>query len=408
MELWWVITVVLAGLVGVQYYAHRKYKEQLKQQATEIDQLNQRLSDTRQDLAEVNARRKKLLSASTQALIIVERDGRISSASKVAKRMFGKYEKGSSLMTWTRSHQLYELFEHILAGEKLPPTLINDHDRILEANARWIKDRGAIVAVAIGISDVTELQKLTRARRQFVTNISHELRTPLASLRLLTETLLNGALNNQTMAIDLVEKMVVQVDTLSQLAQEVLDLAMIESGRAPMKMGTYSLKDIADTQVERLALQAQQKQLSLRVNIPDGLTVLADQNMVGRVISNLVHNAIKFTPKGSVTVTAQIPTGSPGPNGPNGFGRHPIEEGWVVVGVSDSGVGIPRDELGRIFERFYKVDRARSGSDSGTGLGLAIAKHIVEAHGGEIWAVPNSEAGITFYFTLPTEQIAVG
>lgn len=404
MELWWVITVALAGLVGMQYYANRKCREQLRQYTTEIDQLNQKLSDTRQDLAEVNARRKKLLSASTQALIIVERDGRVSSASKMAKRMFGKYEKGSSLMTWTRNHQLYELFEHTLAGEKLPPTLLNTHDRILEANARWIKDGGAIVAVAIGISDVTELQKLTRARRQFVTNISHELRTPLASLQLLTETLLNGALNNQTMARDLVEKMVIQVDTLSQLAQEVLDLAMIESGRAPMKMGTYSLKAIADTQVERLTLQAQRKQLALEVNIADDLTVLADQNMVGRVISNLLHNAIKFTPKGSVTITAQIPTRPFDQNGHNGVGQHAVEEGWVVVGVSDSGVGIPRDELGRIFERFYKVDRARSGSDSGTGLGLAIAKHIVEAHGGEIWATPNPEAGVTFYFTLPTEQ----
>lgn len=401
MDWWWIITGALAVLLGIQVFFYRKLKRYGQFNDAELARLRLKLTDMRKNLAEVNARRKKLLAASTQALIIVERDGRITSANKVAKRLFGKFKKPITLMAWTRQYQLHELVEQTLAGQKMPPLHVTTSDeRVLEAHARSIKEEGEIVAVALAINDITELQNLSRARRQFVTNISHELRTPLASLRLITETLLNGALNDKKMAPQLVEKIALQVDTLSQLAQEVLDLSLIESGRAPLQLASYPLQQVAKTQLERLLLQAERKSLALDINIDDDMSVLVDKQMIGRVITNLVHNAIKFTDKGGVTVSAITPNGQP-----NLADKH-VEDGWVVVGVSDTGVGIPGEELPRIFERFYKVDRARSGSDSGTGLGLAIAKHIVEAHGGQIWAEANHNGGATFYFTVPTEAIA--
>lgn len=402
MAIGWWAAAILAGVVVALAYRYTHLKKQLRQEKSEISRLNFKLSTTRRELAEVNARRKKLLAAATQGLIIVESDFTISSANKVAKRLFGKRPKGSSLMAWTRQHQLQELVEQTLEGQKMPAILINWGERTLEAHARAIKENKVPVAVALAVHDITELHHLSRARRDFVTNISHELRTPLASLRLLTETLLNGALDDdKEIARNLITKIATQVDTLSQLAQEVLDLSMIESGKTPLRMSALPLKAIAQTQIERLLPQAERKNLTLCADVDDEITVLVDETMVGRVMTNLIHNAIKFTDEGGVTISAhkEGQNGTEAANGSNEDG-----DSWVTVSVSDTGRGIEADELSRIFERFYKIDPSRRREDSGgTGLGLAIAKHIIEAHGGHIWAESNS-SGATFSFTLPTED----
>src|SRR5262245_32388841 len=241
---WWV-AVILLIIVVVQIVSYKRLKEQLRQQTAESARLSNKLSSTNRELFEVNARRKKLLSASTQALIIVESDFKISSANKVAKRVFGKSAKGSTLMSWTRQYQLQELVEQTLQGQKVSPVYLHFNGRTLEVHARSIKTADQVVAVALAIHDVTELQHLSRARRDFVTNISHELRNPIASLKLLTETLLNGELDDKEFAVELISKMNTQVETLSQLAQEVLDLSLIESGRMPLKMSSHPLKEIA-------------------------------------------------------------------------------------------------------------------------------------------------------------------
>jgi two-component system phosphate regulon sensor histidine kinase PhoR len=306
-------------------------------------------------------------------------------------------------MQWTRQHQLRELVDQTLAGEKMPPVYFTKDDRTLEAQARSIKGRSldgkkALVAVALSINDVTELQRLSRARRDFVTNISHELRSPLASLQLLTETLLNSGLEDRTLALDLANKMVPQLDTLNQLAQELLDLSLIESGQTPLRLAVYRLCDIVQAQVERLWPQAERKKLDLSVAIDPDLKVLVDETMIGRVIANLIHNGIKFTDNGGVTISAQpVSAATIDP-------KQNLDEAWVMVSIADTGIGIPPDETNRIFERFYKVDRARNRKQSGTGLGLAIAKHIVEAHGGRIWAESSGKNGSTFYLTIPPEE----
>jgi len=395
---WWVAAGLLVLLV-IQAVAYKRLKTQLRQEINETARLNRKLASVRQGLNEINTRRKKLLSASTQALVIVEKGGVISSANKVARKLFGKPGKNITLMAWARQHQLQDLVNQTLEGKPTPPLYFNIGDKILEAHARPIKDDQLIVAVALAIHDVTELQRLSRARRYFVTNISHELRTPLASLQLLTETLLNGAIEDKEMAASLVAKIAIQIGVLKQLAQEVLDLALIESGQVPLRMAAYSLKEITQRQVEHLLPQAEHKKLALKVEIDDDIKVLADENMIGRVLTNLIHNGIKFTESGGVTISAQRM------NGNKLFPAKKIEDGWFLIRVSDTGPGIPTDELPRIFERFYKLDQARTKPHSGTGLGLAIAKHIVEAHGGQIWAESNPAAGSTFYFTLPPDEI---
>jgi two-component system phosphate regulon sensor histidine kinase PhoR len=302
-------------------------------------------------------------------------------------------------MLWTRQHQLQEMVNQVFEGKKVPPLYFNLQDRYLEANVRSIKTDKNVIAVALAIHDITELQRLSRARREFVANISHELRTPLASTQLLIETLLNGALDDKKMAHKLVNKIAIQIDTLSQLARELMDLSLIESGQVPLKMSNTSLRSIVQTQIDVLAPQAERKNVELNVEIDKDIDVLVDETMIGRVITNLVHNAIKFTDDGTVTISAKPLNGKD----PHLVSKKNNPDDWVAVSITDTGVGISPDELPRIFERFYKIDPARNPKNAGTGLGLAIAKHIVEAHGGQIWAESDIK-GTSFHFTVLSDE----
>jgi two-component system phosphate regulon sensor histidine kinase PhoR len=229
------------------------------------------------------------------------------------------------------------------------------------------------------------LQRLERMRRDFVANVSHELRTPLASIRLLIETLLAGAKDDPEVAGRMLNQVIGEVDAVTQLAQELLDLSMIESGQMPMQFARASLYQVVEEQVQHFEPQAQQKQITLTITVPDTLMAELDRKMIGRALGNLLHNAIKFTPnKGRIAIEAAL------------------EDGQITLRVADSGPGIPAEDLPRIFERFYKVDRARG--KGGTGLGLAIARHVVEAHGGRIWATSTPGKGATFYFSLPVSH----
>lgn len=397
---WAVAAILLAGLIGL-LVLRRRLLQELKLERRNVLELQRELSVTIGELSDVKTRRKRLLAASTQALIIVEKDHRVSSANKVARSLFGPLDKERhTFIEWTRKHQLLEMVDQVLAGQKTPTLYFSMGNKFLEANTRSIKFKKEVVAVALAIHDVTELQRLSRARRDFVTNISHELRTPLASIQLLLDTLLNKeVLDDKSMTRTLIDRITVQVETLSQLAQELMDLSLIESGKVPLKMASYPLRHLVEKQIEKLQPQAERKNIAFNLMIPPEVNVLVDKTMIGRVVSNLLHNALKFTDAGEVIISARRCTETINANG------QIREEDWVTVGITDTGVGVAPDELPRIFERFYKTDRARDRKRSGTGLGLAISKHIVEAHGGRIWAENNkTHTGSTFYFNLPVED----
>jgi two-component system phosphate regulon sensor histidine kinase PhoR len=230
----------------------------------------------------------------------------------------------------------------------------------------------------------TQAQRLETVRRDLVANVSHELRTPIASLKAMVEALEAGALRDPEAARDFVARMHTEIDDLAQLVSELLELSRSESGEIALRLEPVAPADLVRPSVERLAPLAARSSIDVEVGDMTGLpAVRADRERIGQVLTNLLHNAIKFTPAGGRVEVAAA-----------------REDGAVRFSVRDTGMGLRRDEVGRVFERFYKGERSRAGG--GTGLGLAVAKHLVQAHGGTITAASEGPGrGSTFSFTLP-------
>lgn len=374
------------------YFQYRRAQRQSDTFREDARQRMQELASLGYSEERVGRRVAAVGDASLDAVVIFKTDHIVIYLNPVGEALFGQLPPTPvSLITLTRHHEIDRLASDALAGQ-------DDLDRQVFVGGRTFRVRAAVFAggAVICLTDVSELQRLGRARRDFIANISHELRTPLTAIRLLTDTLNSPAGQDPAVARGLVDKITVETEALSQLAQELLDLSAIESGQVMMKLLPAPLKPVIDEPVERLAELAARRQLAVTVDVPDSLKALVDEAQIGRTMLNLLHNAIKFTPPGGqVRIRAEaaaMPID-------RRTGKQ-MEGQWLQVEVQDTGRGIGRDDLPRIFERFYRADRSRA--TGGTGLGLAIAKHIVEAHGGCIWAESEGPGrGATFRFLLP-------
>jgi two-component system phosphate regulon sensor histidine kinase PhoR len=328
-----------------------------------------------------------------EVLFLVDRQHRVLFMNDAAHELFnypgkGFSEQGESVMAVTRNHELDDIVRDALVdsneGGGVGGQVAIGGCAYRVRAMTFHSTMGLCVALAM--EDISELQRLGRARRDMVANVSHELRTPITSIRLLTDTLRRDFMNGSEEGEALAGKINAEIESLEQMAQELLDLSMIESGRAEIRLIPVELGEIIRTSVSRFSEQADRKSLTIEGQAPPHLAVLADPDQVGRVLNNLLHNAIKFTPAGGIIDIGVT-----------------LKDDWVQVSVTDTGPGIPEEEQARVFERFYQADRARRGG--GTGLGLAIAKHIVVAHGGEIWAeTPPDHTGARICFTLPTAE----
>ena len=357
--------------------------------------LQTQIDDLTRQIALHTAARDALAETVFDPLLVVDANRHVVFANAAAKRL--GCIVGQSVIETTRSFELDSLAGEAITGESELPREFILNSRLYRSQATRL-EAGAVLVMR----DVSELQRLGRARRDFVANISHELRTPLTAMRLLLDTF--NAKDTTPAQQRLLTQMNDQTESLTQLVQELSELTQIESGQMPMRMVRASLADVAQTTITRLQPQAERAGLSLSNAIDQGVIGLFDPDQIRRTLSNLVHNALKFTASGGITIFAQ--QGADADRLLNSAradlsAPELTSDDVLVVGVRDTGVGIPRDELPRIFERFYKVDRARG--QAGTGLGLAIAKHIVEAHGGRIWAESQIGKGTTFYFTVPRE-----
>lgn len=337
----------------------------------------------------LEAERGKLaavLEKMTDGVLIVDEEGFIRLLNPAAEQMFNlqaEHALNQRMAEVLRHHQPYELWQRCQESSQIQHSSFEIGKRLALQCVATPLGKALQGSTLLLFQDITRQQQIETMRRDFISNVSHELRTPLAAIKALSETLRDGAMEDPPAARRFLDRMETEVDALSLMVTELLELSRIESGRVPLELKPVCPIDIITPAFERLCLQAERAQLTLEVACPDTLPlVLADKNRLQQVLVNLIHNAIKFTPPGGrVTIGAEL-------------------DGAVVrFWVRDTGIGISAEDLPRIFERFYKVDRARSGS--GTGLGLAIARHMIEAHRGKIWAESEVNRGSAFYFTLP-------
>ena len=325
-------------------------------------------------------------------LVRVNAAGVVDSANRSAADLLGWRPRGlvgKSMLEAFLDHGVEEMAlqarrdghasgEYVLSGE--PPKTLSLHVWQADDGGEWI-----------ALTDVSELNRLRRIRTEFVGNLSHELRTPLSTVRLLTESLALEAERTDLppRVRDQISKIDVETGHLVQMVNELLDLAKIEQGDTPMRHDDVDLVRVAEEAIARLRTYADRQDVGLRVEAELGLetTVVGDEDRLGQLLANLIHNAIKFSPAGSEVVV-----------------RVRGDKENVLIEVEDHGPGIPQSERNRIFERFYKVDRARSRGRGGTGLGLAIARHIVDRHRGHIWVQSEEGRGSSFFVSLPVAQ----
>jgi two-component system phosphate regulon sensor histidine kinase PhoR len=257
--------------------------------------------------------------------------------------------------------------------------------RNFSVTAAPVRAAGANGAVMV-LHDITELRRLERVRRDFVANVSHEFKTPLTAIQGFAETLLSGALDDKANRKRFVEIIREHARRLARLTDDLLKLSRIEAGRLELEIRPVRVEALVGGCVETTRLNAQARGLEIHVDLQkDAPAVRGDGAQLGEVLQNLLDNAVQYTPAGGkIEVKARS----------NGQG--------VTFTVTDTGIGIPESDLERIFERFYRVDAARSREAGGTGLGLAIARHIVEAHGGRIWVESAIGQGSRFHFSIPS------
>ncbi len=370
------IFFLLTLFFGWRYYDSR---QQLDKQNNLAKNLNLQLSAFNSERARLAA----VLDQMTDGVLMADSQGKIIFANPASKKLFETTNPvDHTIAEVVRHHQLVEAWRHSQQTNELQSESIEIPTRRQFLQLIVIPDNNTGGSLLL-VQDLTRVHRLETVRRDFISNISHELRTPLASLKALTETLQDGALSDPEAGPRFLNRIVTEVDALTQMTQELLDLSRIESGQVELNLASISPKELLLSASDRMKLQAERASLSLHVECPNDLpNVRADQARLEQVLVNLIHNAVKFTrPGGEITLLAES------------------IDGGVRFGVKDTGIGIPSDDVSRIFERFYRVDKSRAGG--GTGLGLSIARHIVEAHRGKIWVDSLEGQGSTFYFTIP-------
>lgn len=365
--------------------------------STEIRTLAEVLSRTaeriRQTVGELAIEKSKLraiFDRTDDGLMVVDKDRRVQIVNPAAVRLLGIEGgnlEGRTVMECALSRDLDDLVKRVLESHtpaSLELTLHKGERVFLNVYVAPIETPDGTEAAVVVMHDLTPAVKVDSVRRDFVANVSHELRTPLASIRAMAETIALRGRKDPGAAERFAQKIISEADRLVNLAEDLLDLAKIEAGQRPVRSEWFFLREVAEQVLGQLGHLADAKAIENELEIPADLKAYADKDAVRQILANLLDNAIKYTrPGGLVRITAQ-------------------QSGEAVaVSVFDTGIGISEEEQTRIFERFYRVDKARSRELGGTGLGLSIVKHLVEAHGGQVLVESLPGKGSTFTFLLP-------
>jgi two-component system phosphate regulon sensor histidine kinase PhoR len=342
------------------------------------------------NLTDERNRSSAILGSMIEGVAVVAGDERILYCNQAFEQILELPERsvhGQKLVEALRQADLVDLVRQALPGSEEITGEVEVgmvRRRNFSVTAAPVRAEGASGAVLV-LHDITELRRLERVRRDFVANVSHEFKTPLTAIQGFAETLLAGALEDQANRGRFVEIIREHARRLARLTDDLLKLSRIEAGRLELEIRPVSVAALVNACVETTRLRAEAKGLRIQVDLPEGIpAVRGDGPQLGEVLQNLLDNAVLYTPSGGRIEVAAHSNGRS-----------------TIFTVADTGIGIPESDLERIFERFYRVDSARSREAGGTGLGLAIARHIVEAHGGSIWVESAVGQGSRFHFSVP-------
>ncbi len=365
--------------------------------ATTLNQMADQLDAKIQEVSDERAQLLAILTSMVEGVMVLDRRGHILLVNPALERMCNVRQTDARGQAHGDALQHPEL--NALISEVLRTQQHRDAEITLFPAGRTLHVEAAAIGMArepeagavLVFHDVTTLRRLEKVRTDFVANVSHELRTPLTSIKGYVEALLDGAKDDPDSAVRFLEIIHKQADRLNLILDDLLQLAQIESGRVLFKREPVRLQDVVERTVAALSPLADKKEHRLVVDVPTDLpTVRGDEDRLVQVLTNLVDNAVKYTPpRGTITISAQ---------------RVVVDRtglSAIDLHVADTGIGIPEPDRPRVFERFYRVDKARSRELGGTGLGLAIVKHLVEAHDGRVWVEGNQPMGSRFVVRLP-------
>jgi two-component system, OmpR family, phosphate regulon sensor histidine kinase PhoR len=363
-----------------------------------LDELTRALNQTAASLdasigvlTDERNRSSAILGSMIEGVAVITNDERIVFSNQAFSRILGLEDvreiEGRPLLEVARQSDLLAAIKMALSGqEQVTSEIVVGTVRprsfaVTAAPVQASSHKGAVLV----LHEITDLRRLERVRQDFVANVSHEFRTPLTAIQGFAETLLAGAIDDPANRRRFVEIIREHSMRLARLTQDLLKLSRIEAGQLKLDFRPVSVSQLIESCVETAQLKAVPRQLALHVNLPDQLpSARGDSNTLQEVLQNLLDNALQYTPAGGkIEVSASC------------------SNGHVVVTIADTGIGIPQAEQARIFERFYRVDAARSREAGGTGLGLSIARHIMEAHGGRLWVESAVGEGSRFHFSIP-------
>lgn len=351
------------------------------------DQIKEKIEKIKRDTAKLDT----VLSSMIEGIMVVDEKGALILINPSLQRLFSVETpcEGKRPIEIIRNGVLQHLVDRLL---KNPDRIFDEEievrqpeEKLLQINGSPIVRNGRTEGAVLVFHDITRLRALEKIRRDFVANVSHELRTPISNIKGYAETLLDGALADKASAEEFVGIIHQNSGQLEALIDDLLDLSRIESGKLSFSIVPMDLRTALEHSVEVLAKPAKKKSIQMTVENSSAMPrVLADERRLSQILFNLLDNAIKYTPEnGKITIAAQI------------------QKEIVRINISDTGIGIPPEDLPRIFERFYRVDKGRSRELGGTGLGLSIVKHLVHAQGGEVDVQSTLGLGSQFSFTLP-------
>ena len=384
------LALLVAGLCLVAWQRSRRAADADRQrQRGEYESLRQQHEQAR---AHELAHQQALFNSMSEGVLVLDAEGRVRLVNQALERLLGISGdiRGRTVMEALRLHQVQALVNRTLVEGQVQDFELElpglDGDLSFQVNSAVVLGAdGRQQGLILVCHDLTRLKQLENTRREFVANVSHELRTPLAMIKGYVETLIDGAKDKPEVATKFLQTIEKHADRLTYLIEDLLTISRLESGQIVMNLQRAELRGVAEHVLTDLESRAAAKQVKLLNEIPADAAARADAERLQQVLFNLVDNAIKYGRTGGSVV----------------IGARRNEKKQIELWVRDDGPGIPAEAQPRVFERFYRVDKARSRDAGGTGLGLAIVKHIVQSHGGEVWVASEPNQGAAFFFTLP-------